>query len=363
MATHYYIHQERILSIVANFFNAEDSYKHHIDESKKEYDIYISNASESDVQRAKLKGILKIFFSSSKCSFQIQGKDTFNDVCARCRDKIIEEGQIQNIQSVNKCFTYHKVSSESFNEILEWLRMKPDLNIINHPGDVNIISRHTICGPFDSHVSITYFHTETMLIQGLISSLLLRIVQDVNALMDVDECNGESAFLKVLEALPHEIIQSDLSVHLPNVDVLDNTPYGNMILSSIHLVNSNIELGDYTCVAFGVLRALEGVLGHRMNLTQAMTGKTDFLGNFFCEDASGGNYHFNSRFPHYNAKPNLKRACERGYTHYNSRRHPYFHTDIPNPINTYVICSKELAIDLVNETIERIKDIMKHWHE
>lgn len=225
-----------------------------------------------------------------------------------------------------------------------------------------VISRHTICGPFDSHVSLTYYHNETLLIQGLISSLLIKVVEEVNVFLNIDECEGDSAFLKVLDALPYEIINSDLRVHLTNIQELSNTPYENMNLSSIHLINSNIELGDYTCMAFGALRALEGILGHRMNLTQPMTGRDDKLGKFFTPDATG-EYKFNSLFPHYNGKPNLKRACEKGYTHYNMQRNPHFHTDIPNPMGTFIIPTKENAIDAVEETLKRINYILTHWHE
>lgn len=163
--------------------------------------------------------------------------------------------------------------------------------------------------------------------------------------------------------MPYEILSSDLHTHLVNLQELANTPYENMILSSIHLINSNIELGDYTCMAFGALRALEGILGHRMNLTQTMTGKEDYLGKFFKEDAATGEYKFNSLFSHYNGKPNLKRACEKAYTHYNMQKNPHFHTDIPNPMGTFVILTKENAIDAVEETLKRINAILTHWND
>lgn len=178
--THYYLHQERIAHSVANFFHDRSDIKYTLKESKKEYEVYVCSSDADNIEKTKEKSILKIFFSSSKTSFQIQGKETFREVCNQCRDKIIEECRIQNIQTANRHFTYNKVSSKSFNEILEWFRQTQSITVKNHPGDHVIVSRHTICGAFDSYVSLTYYHNETLLIQGLISSLLIMIVQEVN---------------------------------------------------------------------------------------------------------------------------------------------------------------------------------------
>lgn len=363
MAIQYHIFQERIIPIINHFFSSEEEYGYSLKESKNKYEVFVYR--KADAKKERNRGIINIFFPSAKTSFSVQGKPEFNDVCERCIHQIIAEAEISNVNSDNKCFTYRNVDTETFNIILGCLNEIPYFSLTLLPSDINIVSRHNITGPFNTHATLTYYHTSTLCLQGIISSLLIRLVTEINSLLDVEKLTDENSFMTVLEATPAEVISSDLSVHFSNLPKLATTPYPELIKSSIQLVNSNVELGDYSCILFGILRAMEGIIGLRMNQERkCLVSKDDKLGNFFCPRNDGSSkFRYNNKFTEFDFKIRLKAACEEAYSFYNKYRHPYFHVDILVPMSTYVIINKSDAADLLEDALKHIANILKNWDE
>lgn len=187
----------------------------------------------------------------------------------------------------------------------------------------------------------------------------------MNSLLEVDKLTDENSFMTVLEATPAEIISSNLADHFTNLPKLVTTPYPELIKSSIQLVNSTIEIGDYSCILFGVLRAIEGIIELRMNQERkCIASKDDKLGNFFCPRTDGSSkFRYNNKFKEFDHKIRLKAPCEDAYSFYNKYRHPDFHVDILVPMTTYVIINKSDTADLLEDALKYIANILKYWDE
>lgn len=364
MATEvYYLIQDAIFNCIHNFFNQRPELSYLIKKIKenKQYTLLFAD-NEDDVKRGRGVGLIQIFFNAGKTSLTIQGVANYNSIATECKSKIIDECTILDIKNHNKSIVYHNITPDKFNELIDYLSTEEHLTLTQSGSGGVVVIRYSVLGPFDSYVGITYFQNGTVQIQGCISSLLIEVnTIALELFCDSTMSNGE-AFMKVLEVSPHKIISDNLDDHFPDRSHFSGTPFEAMILTSLHLVNSSIEVGDYGCVPFGILKALEGIIGIRLHVSSPFATK-EHIGNRFVENPIGsGTYALKpvavTNIP--GGTP-LSSALEDGYSFYRSNRHTTFHSDIINPMASRILTTKDIALGIVEDSIKKINNILRNW--
>ena len=174
--------------------------------------------------------------------------------------------------------------------------------------------------------------------------------------------SNTEAFMSILEASADKVISDNLDDHFSDRSHFAGTPFETMILTSLNLMNSSIDVGDYGCIPFGILKALEGIIGVRLH--EALAFRTrETIGARFIERSSGsGAFGVNSSTTtNITDGTPLSRALSEGYTFYRAYRHTTFHCDIRNPMASLILTTKETALGIIEDSISKINNILRNW--
>lgn len=359
----YYLRQVEIFNCIHNYFSQRPEFSYSIKpvRDNKHYTLIFAD-SEDCVRAEKKVGLIQIFFTASKTSLTIQGIPTYNTLAADCKMTIIDQCSILDIKNHNKSIVYHDVDTSKFNELIEYLSTEKHIILTPNGSGGSVVVRYTVIGPYDSYIGITYFQNGTVQIQGCISSLLIEVNTIALELFSETKSSNAEAFMRVLEASADKVISDNLDDHFSDRSHFVGTPFEAMILTSLHLMNSSIEVGDYGCIPFGILKALEGIIGIRLHEALAFRTK-ETIGARFVERPSGsGAFVINSSTSTNIADGTpLSRALSDGYTFYRAYRHTTFHCDIINPMASLILTTKETALGIVEDAIKKINNILRNW--
>lgn len=357
MATqHYLLHQAIVINSIHKYFadNVIGSYEIIENKPEKEYSLHLAD-SKANLSVNKAFGILKIFFTNGKTSFAIQGNQTFSEELSNCQEFVISETELKSIQQENKCAVFRDVPSERFNDFIEYIKSESHLNVSTHAGDSKVVVRYSIAGPYQTYATITYYHNGTVMIQGLITSLLIELFNLATSLFGADDTSNPSGFLAAISSPAQVVIPESLDYHFPDRSKFAGTPYEDMILSSIRLLNSSIVVPDFSIMSTGALRALEGLIGKRLHEDRSFISITTQIGSRFSKS--------NSTFPIFDRvsmdtipSPVLAQALIDSYIFYCANRHFTFHVDKTNPMASITYPDKEQALGVVEDAITHMNE-------
>ena len=249
--------------------------------------------------------------------------------------------------------------------ILDLVKYIPDVTVKSVGGDARVVSRITVTGPYGNSVTITYYHTNKLLVQGLITTLLLNVVSDIASCLDADKISKGGSYLQVFGESAQPLVSENLDDHLENRHLIAGTPYESLIISSISLVNSEILLPEYSSVTHDALRALEGVIGRRLHQAERFTEDRPTIGSrFYKVTKADGSETYELRPQHAAHLPSLIIVAKlnESYNYYVDQRHSLFHTHFKIANMTRVINSKEIAANIVLDTIKHIRGILRNWN-
>lgn len=350
----YYLRQVEIFNCIHNYFSQKPEFSYNIKSVKdnKHYTLIFAD-NEDYVKAEKKVGLIQIFFTASKTSLTIQGIPTYNTVAADCKKAIVDQCSILDIKNHNKSIKYQDVDTSKFNELIEYISTEKHITLINNGASSGaVVVRYTVLGPYDSYIGVTYFQNGTVQIQGCISSLLIEVNTIALELFSDIKSSNTEAFMSVLEASADKVISDNLDDHFSDRSHFAGTSFEAMILTSLHLMNSSIEVGDYGCIPFGILKALEGIIGVRLHKALAFRTR-ETIGARFIERPSGsGTFVVNSSTtPNITDGTSLSRALSDGYTFYRAYRHTTFHCDIINPMASLILTTKEIALGIIEDAI------------
>lgn len=357
----YLLHQNRIFKAIDDFFYDDCKLAHRIDTEIPDHKYIVRIAkSKEDLDVKKKPGQLNIFFASGKTSFSIQGNKEFETECRNCRDRIIEDTKITELQKIDRQIVFHNISTDLFNDFITYISSEENYSTESKGGDRDVVNRVVIRGPYATSITATYYHTNTLMLQGVLSTLLLDINTIAVGLFDKADKSNARAFMTLLVGPDVKLISDNLDDHLSNRAHLSATPYESLILTSLYLLNSSIQVPDYACMSFGALKALEGIIGLR--ISQSCAFSRNQLGQHFCETPSGSRIFAltTSAQATITSLP-LRQALVDGYNHYHAHRHTTFHTDLTSPMDSVIITEKEDALDIVEKALRIINRILNNW--
>ncbi len=352
------LHQELIFNFTHQFFaeNPNTFYRIFEEKTDKEFHIRVSD-SKDGLEIKKAFGILKFFFTKGHTSFQIQGNTKYNSILHDCREYIIKKTKLPDIQQENRCAVFHNISSESFNDFISLLSSESHWKVTHFGGDSLAIDRVSIQGNYDTLATITYFHTETVTIQGLITSLLIDIYNIAVQLFKAEDASGKGGFLEVIKLPGAQIISDSLDDHFPDRSKFAGTPFEAMIKTSLIMLNSSVILPDYSAMSFGALKALEGVIGLRLHNDIGL-GDKEHIGSRFSVDTDPNKWKLSKT----NLTPGpLVNAVEDAYSFYHANRNTTFHARCQDPMASIIYPDKGMALGIVEESIKLMNRIIRNW--
>lgn len=362
-----YLFEDRIEGIVNHSCttNIPRLYPKVIVNTPKELRIALSDFDPDVLTSKKEKPGLLIFnFSKGITSCQVAGNTKYNDSGSKIIDAVISGSQMGSLDFSHKSVSFHNIDNEVYDFLKSLLKDEPKLTVSGNSTNLpTIVDSITISGPYNSHVTITYYSTKTLLMQGCVSTLFLSVFSDITSCISSDEVSLEGSFISLLQKPSKEWISSDLSEHFPDMSNFAGTVCKSLIETSISMLNSDIVVSDYSSMTHGIFRATEIIIGKRIAMvapySTRLNGFPDGIGRDF--DNRVTPRVFKSTFTSFDGNLSLKRAIEDAYNHYCVHRHSTFHSDLIVPINTVIIDKKEDAIDLAKDSLILIRRILDNW--
>ncbi len=356
-----YLYEDRIVPLIIQYCTCirPGTYYRIIVDTAKELRIQFFNKSIPDNGKP---GLLIFNFSHGKTTCQIAGNHSYDLHGNEILDFIKRGAVMQAVDFSNKSVTFNNVEQPDFDGLVSLLDEEKNITLTPNTPKANVIASYTITSKYNSSVTITYYTTKTLLLQGSISTLFLKIFIDCKDILPSDVSSLEGSFISLIQLPKKEWINPNLSHHFSDLSKFSGTSCEQFISTSITLLNSDICVSDYSSMIHGIFRAIESIIGKKISevapYSYLPNGKRETLGRDFDNNVTPKV--FKSTFTHFNGKP-IKSAIEQAYDHYYKHRHETFHADLLIPSNTIVITSKEIAVDLAKESIRLISRIIDTW--
>lgn len=303
-------------------------------------------------ERNTQKGYVNCHISKGRVSLDVQAVDEgLNEVCNNCIQYLISELTIPLPD--RKCLKIVDVAEDDYNDLLEEIKKEPDFNVEDKPlPSTNLKSFCTINDQYGAEIHVQYFTNQTLFIQGSISTLFVYMQTFMVGYLSPAPESVKDDFLKISSA-EEDVFSEDLSHYFHHPGYFTGTVIETLINTSFVIANSATILPDYGAMTFGIFKALEALLYKRIRIDRP--GQSDFSCFKYDKSTKTGSWQVTS----FDSNPALKAALLHGYEFYCSNRHSTFHVD-PTIVTTRIL-SKEDAIGLITDTIDKINDICDNW--
>lgn len=283
--------------------------------------------------------ILHCYISLGRVSFHCDGKDAA--IAEECKNFLIENTKIEIHEM--KSFVAKGVEQEMYDTIIFFL----DKDYVLEEEELKdaMLSRYKVKGRYGDVISIIYYNTETLMVQGRVGFAFMDFVEIASELLKPDEV--KKGHLKMYEVTSPEIINSSLRELLPNVDTSIVERLDGIMSPSLVLLNSSLQLTDYSAFAFPVLKGSEGILKEVFLNKEVRIGKDGF-GAYFRDGnwISGRNSIF---------EENKRSSILSLYKYYNKHRHSTFHTGVTFEDSRTL--NREEALEIVKECLKLIDNV------
>lgn len=289
----------------------------------------------------KAISILHCYISKGSVSFYCEGKN--KNIAEECMYLLIENTEIQIGEM--KVFVVKEVSKSDCEAIISFLATECECNVVEPALQDKKRYCCKITGRMGDIITVTHYNTETLMVQGRPSLTFCDFVGIATELLNPLEVKKEH--FRMFGVTAKEIIDTSLQSHLPHVDNTIVTKLDGVMSPSLILLNSSLQLPDYSAYAFPVLKGAEGVLKQLFAEREAPIGKDGF-----------GAYFRNNKwieprdsiFPEESRKKVLDL-----YNYYHKHRHTTFHSDVT--IETTRTLNHDEAFEIVTECLRLIDTV------
>lgn len=299
----------------------------------------------------KTYGYLTIFLKKDGCSFLTQGK--LSDLCNNLKKEIVCQTLMPE-DGKNVSATFTNVSSDIFDLIQPSLLGIPNVTIKDWDasGDTHIQKRFYVESPLN-RVAVTYFNTNTLLIQGLSSP----VMSDV-----LETCVDQIPNTKVDEygaPIAEFLIDPNLSTHITDLARISGTIIEKWINSAIKLINYIKEIDDYSCLCFPIMRALDGIMSKR--ILEVIPGGFETYGTIFDYDKTTHVATVKHGEIKHQCNANTISALERCYEYVKTHRHPISHVETSDIEASTIISTREEAAQWISDALSLINNMCNNW--
>lgn len=294
---------------------------------------------------------LHCYIKQSRVSFHADGKSP--EIANAARDHLIELTTINVGES--RTFTVKSVSSEEVETATAFLCEECECTLeVIEPKNESIQSIAKITGKYKDTISIIYYNTGTLLVQGRPCFTFQNFMAIASELFNPAEVKKEHLMLFNISE-DEDVINTDLSSHIPNAYEHIGTKLDAIMAPSLILLNNAKEMPDYSACAFPVLRGSEGVL---KSIFSNEGIDLENFGDYFKFNTTNNRCEWtkdtSSLFPEEAFRNNLLSL----YRFYHAHRHTTFHCDAT--IETSRTLNYEQALEIVNQGLIKINNIYIH---
>lgn len=242
--------------------------------------------------------------------------------------------------------TISNVTNDKFLLILEFL--KEECNAaISGPILIQHGTQYKIKGVQGDSLTFNLYKTGKLQIQGKPLLLYCDLIDILSELFDYKEVINSQ--LKVIQVdIKVEEVLSDLKSMMPTAYGFIDNKLLSIISPALALMKIDVELSDYSCFAFPVLRGLEGYIKVLFSKKMKIVIEKNGFGEYF--DDNQGKMELKKTIK---SQHNLElcRAVENSYNYYRQQRHGLFHVD-GIVETTRIIQSRKEATDIIEKAIE-----------
>ena len=325
-------------------------------EGKEKVEMDKSNSSRiiCKIGSTPNKGVITFYVKKNGLvSISVQGAESMEALCVRCRDFVIQRTAIPN--SLRKNFTIREINMSNIDYFKEDLKSSYKISIEDNGQGTDIAERSIVKDEKGVVAYYTIYSNGTFLLQGNVTPLYVCIMTAALRWF-VEGKEMDSIDELIVLSNTTQTIDDEIDKLVPNLSVCQDTDgvLNRMIMTSVVLFNSGIIVEDYGCYTFGVLKALEGIM--KLRLSDDF-GVVDKLGEYFDFDNTTHRHNFNKTL--YDGEPRLKMALNKSYNQWVASRHSTFHAD--TQIVTSTLLTYELALEIFYKAIECINDLCNNW--
>lgn len=268
------------------------------------------------------------------------------DLSGQIASHIVAQCQIAIASS--DVFRINPVKKEDFELLLEYLKDEceaaiPDGVVI--PGG----KRYQITGKQGDTVTVSHYTTGTFMVQGCPVMLHSQVIDFLSNILDLDQLVDAQLTL-TKTGITSKVALNDLEAHLPNSYSYIEDRLKAIISPALSLKTLDIELTDYSIMAFPVLKGLEGFIKQLFLQKGLRIGREGFAP--YLQVSSYNTVNDDTR-----SKINCDKTCtaiNKCYGYYKDNRHGLFHVD-GLIRNTRLITERKVADSIVTDVLDLIE--------
>ena len=292
------------------------------------------------------KAMLNIFFNNDGTTTIIP---TGKNLEISLKIKLLLESKCKfSNTNFGKTYSIKKLSEEWRDKLINFLASLEKVEV--EKKDISALPKHKsyiFTSKIGDKLTINIYENGTLILQGKPAYLYgeaISFLSYCNAISLDDIIDSINSFHNV--NIKTNEVRNDMEVLMPRA--YKNIPETilKLLSPSISLRKINIELEDYSCYTFPVLRALEGYIKYLFGNKGIVIGKT--FGGIFNKNSLQSNIATQIN------NLNYQQELERLYLYFSSNRHVIFHTE-QILIGTTLIENKHEADEIINTVINLIE--------
>lgn len=344
---HYALDFDAIEPTLAEYFQEKCDLRYSF-EQVNDYTYRVSVMKEG----IKKPGLLMIYNKQGLFCMDLGGAQALVGVCADCRDYLIQRLQIPNAEK--QSFSIKDVDAELAAACVVCL--EDNYTVSEDKGDVPDAKHYVVTDDHRSSVSVICYDNGTIYVQGAYTALFLKVITEISK----ETSATPDVVVKELMSIAPLVKQRydiDINALVKNPKPLIDNHLDVMVLSSVILANSALNTYDFGPYAFGVLKAIEGLL--ILKLQPHFTKDSDSFGKCYSDLGNGKQelYVHDYDAPEYAV---LKKAMEDAYNFIVDNRNTSFHVR-----KTFVeasrILTEEEALDIIEDGLNYINILCDNW--
>lgn len=306
---------------------------------------------KAEIEVENKKAILEFFFKKDNTISINANLGKNKDISVKIAEYI--ESKDIYIGAENKPFRYIDIEESDFNLLIEFLENCGAKKMFQKENEANYIYQVKFLGALGDQITLTYFKSKLMLLQGKVMWLYQEVVCFMSQIISEDEVIQKSNEAVNEESKP-QTIRDKMTIYLPDAySKLDET-IKKMLSPCFVYKDSTEEFEDYSSWTIPALRALEATM------KDVFLRKSIPVGGHFEQFEPDNNvYKLKEWVKCKITCNNLQTSLENGYNYYYQHRHTLSHANTVVS-SSRIIENKAEALIIINKSVKFINETYKH---
>lgn len=270
----------------------------------------------------------------------------------------IKENCIISSSNNDTWFVIKNINKEDFDSIMELLNDSEyfKASIINGEVQKNNSIVYKLRGRYDEYLTITYYSTSTVQIQGkplLLFNEAIAMFTELLEIDDIPKCYNKLYKLNV----DKDAVREQFKLYMPNSHDKFSTKLSRCIHQAIYYILVDGDMFDYSAIPLTAFRAVEGHIKYSLKQIGEITNRDKKICSFYRKNNSG-TFELKDEFKARINNEYKSNLLGKAYNKYCELRHALSHWDDLNEENdidtTKMIDNIDVARTYIKDTLEII---------